>query len=227
MNKRSIIKYSIIVVIASIIIIYAPSIYTTMLLAIQVEPSYEEPDMTLEEYNIKEGIGSSSIPYYIMNKESVEYSIRGEVIDVRKPIIWIEKGGIHEHAIIPVDILIKEVYKGDLKKGDIFTLYVDSIKSHYEDLLINYTADAYYIPSYEARYKVGEEVIVHISKEEPDIFREAIGSISKEDEHIIDEYYYTTLGKYSKYTIKDNLAYNEEKYPYGVPIPYVAYEALP
>ena len=215
---KSIIKYGIITVIASIAIIYTPLIYTITLSIMQVEPNYKEPEMNIEEYGIKQGLGYSSRPTVSIAdvKEHIAYTIRGEVIAIREPIIWVsegmreayERGEIDhqkERGAIPVDILIKDVYKGDLNKGEIFTIYVDSFK----------VDDTYYTKGSDASFVVGEEVIVHVTKP------------SNVTNDLIDTLPYTALGKYGKYTIKDDFAYNEEKYPYGVPMPYIAYEALP
>ncbi len=234
MNKKSIIKYGIIVAIASIAIIYTPLIYTITLSIMQVEPTYIEPiSMRVDKLEVKKNQGFvSGIAGDIVNmKDKVVYSIRGEVIDIRKPLLLIEEGSVDDIWFIPIDIRIKDVYKGDLKKGDIFTIYIQSSNfntTRYANN-VDYVIDEYkwdeniYIESYEPTYNIGEEVMVHIAIADLEYI---VRDLEYVDEDLPNQLPYSILGKYGKYTIKDGLAYNE-KYPYGVPIPYIAYEVLP
>ncbi|MEM4317915.1 MAG: hypothetical protein QXO37_07750 [Candidatus Nitrosocaldaceae archaeon] len=224
------IKYGIISAIV-IIAIISPYLYNIVLLSLHAEPNYnEQTSMKIKGYDIKRAIGSASMPYQIkVVKDQVIYTIRGEVVDIREPLIWLEKYPVAENGMIPVDIKVKEVYKGDIKSDSIITLYVGTIKDlpTEQQLADGVIVDnSTYILPYEAVYEIGEDVLVHVMHTTIDLV-----SVSEYiDELLAKEYlehkvYETALGKYGKYTIKDGLAYNEN-YPYGVPIIYVAYEAL-
>ncbi|MEM4320003.1 MAG: hypothetical protein QXT32_06495 [Candidatus Nitrosocaldaceae archaeon] len=222
------IKYGIISAIV-IIAIISPYLYNIVLLSLHAEPNYnEQTSMKIKGYDIKKAIGSASMPYQVKDvKDQVIYTIRGEVVDIREPLIWLDKYPVAERGMIPVDIKVKEVYKGDIKSDNIITLYVGTIKDlpTEQQLADGVIVDnSTYILPYEAVYEIGEDVLVHVMHATIDPESKYIDELLAK-EYANHKVYGTALGKYGKYTIKDGLAYNEN-YPYGVPIIYVAYEAL-
>lgn len=79
-----------------------------------------------------------------------------------------------------------------LEKGDQFTFYLGGL----------YEQGQYYVHSFEAQFEIGEHVLVHI------------GKANQGPDGQNGENYFVELGKFGKYKVIEDKAYNE-KYPNG------------
>jgi hypothetical protein len=193
MNKKNLIISSLIAVavIGSIAVLSDSYVYNSAMVLLDVPSPYIPSDITKANVNVKPTAGEASFATTNISdvKDKVLFTIRGKVIEVGNPIQWIDNAG-NTHGAIPVQIELIDSLKGNLKKGELFTVYIDSI----------FIDDQYWLSTYEPQFEIGEEVLIHIAKSE----------ISLDDK----EMFYVELGHYGKYQIKDGKAYNE-KFPYG------------
>ncbi|MCE2614571.1 MAG: hypothetical protein LVO36_01560, partial [Nitrosopumilus sp. (ex Thoosa mismalolli)] len=153
---------------------------------------YVPSDITKANSNLKIGNTSASMSTDIdYAKKFVVLTVSGEVKSVGDPIPWSDDAG-NKHGAVPVTIEIDKKAKDEtiglmLKKDDLFTFYVDSI----------YHNGQYYVWQHEPQFEIGEKTIVHISNSEygPDGY--------KGNNFVVE------IGKYGKYKVVDEKAYNE------------------
>jgi hypothetical protein len=155
---------------------------------------YIPSDITKANPNLVKAVGHASVATTDIGKlkDTIKYTLRGEVLSVGDPIPWIDNAGNNRGAI-PIEILVDKKYKGDDGVGKTITLYIQSIEEQ----------GKYYIMPNEPTFELGEQIIVHISEDKE------LGP----DE--IAHKYYVELGEYGKYKIINNKAYNE-LFPRGV-----------
>lgn len=193
MNKKNLIITSLIViaVIGSIVVLSDSNVYNSAMFLLDVPSTYIPSDITKANVNIKPTVGEASFVTTTISdvKDKILFTIRGKVVQVGDPIQWIDNAG-NTHGAIPVEIELANSLKGNLKKGELFTVFIDSI----------FIDNQYWLSTYEPQFEIGEEVLIHVAK----------------SEIILDgkEMFYVELGHYGKYQIKDGKAYNE-KFPYG------------
>ncbi len=128
-------------------------------------------------------------------KDNVVLTLSGTVLSVGDPIDWINNS--LKYGSVPVTITIDTKTKDteaklDIKKGEEFTFHINGI----------YDNDQLYLWSYQPQFEIGEKVIVHIGNE----YQGPNGSDG--------DNYTVTLGKFGKYKVVEDKAYNE-KYPHG------------
>lgn len=143
-------------------------------------------------------------------KDNVDYTIKGTVVHISEPIIWIDPSprdpgyieSFGHNVKINVDIEVEKVGKAKvpLEYGSIVTVVITG-------KLLN---DVLYLDGGEEHYELGEQVVVHIAEDPNDI--------------VGDDVLYVVLGEFSKYTIQNGLAYNEQ-FPNGRNISSVMSEA--
>ncbi len=126
-------------------------------------------------------------------KDKVKMTIKGTIVSIGEPINWNDttinletKNYVPQPVKIPIEIQIDQVKKTkDFKKGDIVTFFLfgDRVENQIalEDGL---------------NFESGEQVIVHIGEE----------FLPNEDSST----YNVVLGKYGKYTIQDDVAFNQK-----------------
>lgn len=170
---------------------------------------YTESDITLANPNIQVGMTEYSMETNIdfINKNTIVLTILGTIKSVGDPISWIDETGAR-HGTIPVTIEVNEntkntVTKEKLEKGETITFYLDG-------LVID---GQYYLHSFEPRFEIGEKVIVHL------------GTTYQGPDGKDGDNYFVELGKYGKYTIVGDKAYNEN-FPQGKPIKQTLEESL-
>ena len=189
MNKQKL-------VITSILIVAAVSM---TILAIPATESYvyTQSDITKANPNLVMGQGAFSMVEDI--EHAIDYvvlTVSGTVLSVGDPIDWIDESE-NQLGFVPVTIELEKKFKDKtngikLKKGDQFTIYLGGI----------YENGKFYINSFEPQFEIGERVILHVGHDKN-------GPIFDDD-----GIYFVELGKYGKYTVVDDKAYNE-KYKNG------------
>lgn len=155
---------------------------------------YTPSDITKANPNLVKAVGHTSVTTTdIRNvKDNIQYTLRGKVLSVGDPILWIDNAGNNRGAI-PIEILVDKKYKGDDGIGKTFTFYIQSIEEQ----------GKYYVMPNEPTFEIDEQVIVHISED---------AELGPDE---IAHKYYVELGEYGKYKIMGNKAYNE-LFPNGV-----------
>jgi len=162
------------------------------------EDAYTQSDITKANPNITV---SSTEPFLATTdigdtKETVILTVSGEVLSVGDPIPWTDEAD-NPLGFVPVTIEIDEKGKDDtvglyLTKGDKFTVYLGGI----------WEGGLYFMMDLEPQFEIGETVILHVGKD--------TNGPQFEDGGI----YFVELGKYGKYKVIGDKAYNE-KYPQG------------
>jgi hypothetical protein len=125
-------------------------------------------------------------------KDKIKMTIRGTVISVGDPVNWDDttinpetKQYVPESVKVPIQIQVDKANKvNDVNKGDVVTIYVFGDRVGKQLAL-------------EAglNFETGEKVLVHVGEEN-------LPGNGKSVLHVV-------LGSYGKYTIQDNVAYNE------------------
>lgn len=127
-------------------------------------------------------------------KGDVLLSASGIVKHVEDPIVWKYQGDTH--GAVPVTILVEQTVKDEdellLERGDLFTFFIAGL----------YENDEHFIFGFEPQFELGESVIVHVSKASQGPYGEN------------GDNYFVKLGKYGKYKVVEEMAYNE-KFPEG------------
>lgn len=126
-------------------------------------------------------------------KDKVNMTIQGTIVSIGEPINWDDttinlttKSYVPEPVKIPIEIQVDKIKKtNDFKKGDIVTFFV------FGDRVENQIA----LES-GLNFETGEQVIVHIGEE----------FLPNEDSPT----YNVVLGKYGKYKIQEDVAFNEK-----------------
>lgn len=178
-------------IVVSAVVVFTPNTYNTVLMLADAPTPYIPSDISKSNPLFQKGTGEISLVTTDIEdvKDQVTITIKGKVVSIGDPVIWTDSAG-NTKGSIPVEILVEKSYKGKIKSGEVFTLYLDSIKE----------GGKFYIQPFEATFEEGEEVIVHA----------ALGNIPG-----ISNPYFVKLGEFGKYKIIDDKAYNE-KFPYGV-----------
>ena len=157
---------------------------------------YTPSDITKANPNLTMARGDFSMLADIeQTKDSVLFTVYGEILKVGDPIPWTDEAG-NSLASIPVHMVIKNVSKDtdpdmNLKLDDEFVFYLSG----------GYEQDITYVDAFEPQFEIGEDVILHIGKAD-----DAYGPMN--------DLYYVKIGMYGKYKVVDGKAYNEN-YPTG------------
>ena len=125
-------------------------------------------------------------------KHTVVLTVSGTVLSVGDPIDWTDESD-NPLGFVPVTIEIDKKFKDKttnlkLKKGAQFTVYLGGV----------YESDKFYMHGKEPQFEIGEQVILHVGQDKN-------GPLF-EDEGI----YFVELGKYGKYKVVDDKAYNDK-----------------
>jgi hypothetical protein len=123
-------------------------------------------------------------------KKTVVLTVLGTVLSVGDPIDWIDEAE-NQLGFVPVTIELEKKFKDKtegtkLKKGDQFTVYLSGI----------YEGGKFYLPDLVPQFEIGERVILHVGHDKNGPIFEDNGN------------YFVELGKYGKYTVVDDIAYN-------------------
>lgn len=123
-------------------------------------------------------------------KKTVVLTVLGTVLSVGDPIDWIDESE-NQLGFVPVTIELEKKFKDKtegikLKKGDQFTVYLGG----------NYEGGKFYLPDLVPQFEIGERVILHVGHDKN-------GPIFEDD-----GIYFVELGKYGKYKVVDDKAYN-------------------
>ena len=126
----------------------------------------------------------------LLTKDTVVMTLSGTVLSVDDVIKW--DSGSHSYGGVPVTIMVDEKTKDmdtdlELDQGDAFTFYLWGI----------YLDGSYTIDAHEPQFEIGEKVIVHVGKS----IKGPMGTGG--------DNYFVELGKYGKYKIVEDKAYNE------------------
>ena len=157
---------------------------------------YTSSDITKANPNLTMALGIADMLTDIeRTKDSVLFTVYGEILKVGDPIPWTDESG-NSLASIPVHMVVKNVSKDtdpdmDLKLDDEFVFYLSG----------GYEQDIAYVDVFEPQFEIGEDVILHIGK-------------ADDDYGPINDLYYVEIGMYGKYKVIDGKAYNEN-YPTG------------
>lgn len=186
MNKQKL-------VITSVLIAAAISMITLASLPLDDKYVYTQSDITKANPNLKIGNTIVSMSHDIEYvKQYVDLTVSGKVVSVGDPIPWTDESGT-VHGAIPITIEVDKKSKDKtsklkLKKGDLFTFNIDSL----------YHDGEFYIWQHEAQFELDEKTLVHITNAE-----EGPNGVDGDN-------YSTILGKYGKYKVVGDKAYNEE-----------------
>lgn len=132
-------------------------------------------------------------------RHSVVLTVSGQVVSIGDIIPWTDESG-NELGFVPVTVEINqkvkdEITNSSLKRGSEFTVYLGGV----------YEGGAFFLHGFEPQFEIGENVILHI------------GHDQNGPEFVDDGIYFANLGKYGKYKVVDNIAYNE-KFNEGIPV---------
>ncbi len=138
-------------------------------------------------------------------KEEVVLTLSGTVTSVGDPIVWKYEGDTHGAVPVTIDVSKKTKDKETelVHNGDSFTFYLAGLYEHGE----------HFIFGFEPQFELGEHVIVHIGKSDQ-------GPDGENGNN-----YFVKLGKYGKYKIVGDKAYNE-KYDQGRSLDPIFKEAI-
>ena len=123
-------------------------------------------------------------------KKTVVMTVSGMVLAVGDPIPWIDYAN-NELGYVPITIEVdrksKDTNDFGSKKGDNITFYVGG----------GYEGGQFFVDGFEAQFEIGEKVLVHLGKATDGPPLEKGG------------YHFVELGKYGKYKVIGDKAYNE------------------
>ena len=157
---------------------------------------YVSSDITKANPNLTMASGDFSMLTDIeYTKDSVLFTVYGEILKVGDPIPWTDRSG-NSLASIPVHVQVKEVSKDtdpdmDLKLDDEFVFHLSG----------GYEHDITYVDVFEPQFEIGESVVLHIGKAD-----NTYGPMN--------DLYYVEIGMFGKYKVVEGEAYNEN-YPDG------------
>ena len=187
MNKQKIIITSIFAVVAvSLGMVASLDSFDTDYVYVQSDITKANPniivaptDLTLATEEISE------------TKPTVVLTIQGTVLSVDDPVDWIDESG-NPLGFVPVTIDIDKKTKDatahlKLETDGRLTVYLGGV----------YESGKFYMHGFEPQFEIGEEVILHVGHGK--------NGLTFED----DEFYFVELGKYGKYRVVDDKAYNE------------------
>ena len=123
-------------------------------------------------------------------KNTVVLTVVGKVLSVGDPIDWIDESE-NQLGFVPVTIELEKKFKDKtegikLKKGSQFTVYLNGV----------YEGGEFYLPDFEPQFEIGERVLLHVGHDK--------NGPNFEDDGI----YFVELGKFGKYKVVDDKAYN-------------------
>ncbi len=156
------------------------------------EYSYIPSDITKANPNLIMGAGGYSMNKNMeLTKDTVVLTLSGTVLSVGDLVQWNYEGD--SYGSVPITIEVDKKTKDKdadlkLKKGDSFTFYLLGI----------YENDSHYIDAYEPQFEIGEKIIVHVGKSDQ-------GPNGPDGDN-----YFVELGKYGKYKVVGDKAYNEK-----------------
>ena len=205
MNKK-VIKTSVLVAIVVSVVVSIASI--TSFIIPNNEYVYVQSDITKANPNLKILPAAFSMSTHNISetKDTVVLTLSGTVTLVGDPIVWEYKNDIHGAVPVAIDVSKKTKDKETelvLNNGDSFTFYLAGIYEYGE----------HHIFGFEPQFELGEKVIVHIGKADQ-------GPNGENGNN-----YFVKLGKYGKYKIVGDKAYNE-KYDQGRSFDPIFKEAL-
>ena len=202
MNKQKLAIVSVLIVAASV-----STAYVALFGATPEDYIYVQSDITKANPNLKVAPTEYTMLEDITEtKKTVVMTLSGKVLSVGDPIPWMDDAD-NELGYVPVTIEVDKKSKDEnglnLKKGDEFTFYVGG----------GY-GDRFFVDGFEAQFEIGENALIHLGK--------ATGGPPLGD----DGYYFVELGKYGKYKVVGDKAYNE-KYNKGKSLTKAFDEAKP
>ena len=159
---------------------------------------YTSSDITKANPNLTMALGIADMLTDIeRTKDSVLFTVYGEILKVGDPIPWTDESG-NSLASIPVHMVVKNASKDTdpdmgLKPHDEFVFYLSGGAER----------DIIYVDVWQPQFEIGENVILHIGKTD-DTYGPAT----------VNDLYYVVIGMYGKYKVIDGKAYNEN-YPTG------------
>ncbi len=158
---------------------------------------YTPSDITKANPNLVMEQGAFSMVENIEHaKDTVVLTLSGTVLSVEDLVDWEYKGNKYGSVPITIEVdkntKINTETKHQIQKEDSFTFYLSGI----------YEMDQHFIDNFEPQFEIGEKVIVHIGKSDQ-------GPNGPDGTN-----YFVELGKYGKYKVVGDKAYNE-KYPNG------------
>ncbi len=157
---------------------------------------YTQSDITKANPNLVMGSGEFSMLEDIKyTKDTIVLTLSGTVLSVGDPVDWDYEGD--KYGAVPVTIEIDKKTKDvgvDLKiiEESSFTFYLGGM----------YEQDQHYINGFEPQFEIGEDVIVHIAKDNQ-------GPDGPDGNN-----YFVELGMFGKYKVIEEKAYNK-KHPTG------------
>ncbi len=193
----------------TISVVAAASLLTVSMLGMSEPYVYTASDITKANPNITVGTGIFSMEEDMENmKESVHLTLSGKVLSVGDAIPW-EMPSNNERAVsIPVTIEVDKISKNvenlEIKPGQELTFYLNGmypgdaylgIDKNYDRTDSTQRGD-FELFSYEAQFELDEIVVVHLTKEN-------YGPSEN------DGNYFPVIGKFSKYKVNGEKAYNE------------------
>lgn len=124
-------------------------------------------------------------------KSTVVLTVQGTVLSVGDPVDWVDEAE-NPLGFVPVTIDIDKKTKDTtshlkLESDGRLTVYLGGV----------YESGKFYMHGFEPQFEIGEEVILHVGH--------AKNGPTFED----DGLYFVELGKYGKYRVADDKAYNE------------------
>lgn len=158
---------------------------------------YVQSDITKANPNIIVVPSSASLASDQISdiKHLVVLTVKGTVLSVGDPIDWIDESK-NTLGFIPVTIKVDEKSKNTadlkLKRGDHFTVYLHGV----------YESGIFYMHDFEPQFEIGEKVLLHV------------GYADNGPNFKDGGFYFVELGKYGKYQIVGEKAYND-KYENG------------
>ena len=181
----------------SIFVMFAISIMPHVVSQIE-EHVYTSSDITKANPNLTMALGIANMLTDIeLTKDSVLFTVYGEILKVGDPIPWTDEGR-NSLTSIPVHMVVKNVSKDtdpdmDLKPDDEFVFYLSGGAER----------NIIYVDVWQPQFEIGENVILHIGKTD-----DTYGPVT------VNDLYYVVIGMYGKYKVIDGKAYNEN-YPTG------------
>ncbi len=176
----------------SVLIIATISVISIAALMTPSEYVYVQSDITKANPNLKVLPTEVSMRTHNISetKDTVVLTLSGTVMSVGDPIVWKYKSVTQGSVPVTIDVSKKTKDKDTelVHNGDSFTFYLTGTYEHEE----------HFIFGFEPQFELGENVIVHIGK--------SVHGPNGEN----GNNYFVELGKYGKYKIVGDKAYNEK-----------------
>ena len=189
MNRNKTLLLSVVAVALSMITVALFEMTPTEYVYVQSDITKANPNLRMAsaEYDMLEDI--------TLAKNTIVLTLLGTILSVGDPIPWTDDAD-NKLGYVPITIQVDGIGKNastELKidTGDTFTFYLGG----------SYEGGLYFVDGFEAQFEIDEQSLIHIGN--------AVNGPELEG-----GFYFVELGKYGKYKVVEDKAYNE-KYIYG------------